>query len=72
MSLFRIHAYEVVPQRTKDTEIAPTGGSLPAANVEFGRSLEGLYTTSGLDRQNVVDFRVSVHRPKGSTKFVIS
>lgn len=58
MTIFRIHAYEITPQRTKQTKSAPVGGSLPSA-ADFVNSLNALYSSSGLDRQSVVNFRVS-------------
>lgn len=57
MSLFRIHAYEVTPQRTRTTKTAPTGGALPP-NTALASSLASLYTSSGLSGQAAVDFRV--------------
>lgn len=58
MTFFRIHAYEIVPQRTKQTKTAPVGGSLPAA-TDFANSLISLYSSSGLNRQAVVNFRAT-------------
>jgi len=57
MSIFRIHAYEVVPQRTEESKILPVGGSLPASS-DFVGSLEALFVSSKLEKETVVDFKV--------------
>lgn len=58
MSLFRIHAYEITPQRTQTTKTAPIGGALPKSKP-LASSLASLYSFSGLSRQAAVDFKVS-------------
>lgn len=58
VSLFRIHAYEITPQRTKTTKTEPIGGALPRSKV-LASSLASLYSSSGLSRQSAVDFKVS-------------
>ncbi len=62
MELFRIHAYEVTPQRLADADTPPRGGAF-SANADFVQSLEDYLTKSKLQSQATVDLRR--HRPDG-------
>jgi hypothetical protein len=57
MNLFRIHAYEVSPQRLSETAIPPRGGAF-SADAAFIKALDEYVTKSKLESQPTVDFRI--------------
>jgi hypothetical protein len=57
MELFRLHAYEVSPQRLSTTPIPPRGGAF-SGDALFKKSLEDFVKKSKLASQPTVDFRV--------------
>jgi len=58
MNLFRIHAYEVTPQRLSVTPTPPRGGAF-SADAAFKSSLDVFLLKSQLAKQPMVDFRVA-------------
>lgn len=56
MELFRVHAYEVTPQRLADAEIPPRGGAF-AADAEFTGVLEEYLSKTKLLTQATVNLR---------------
>jgi len=56
MKLFRIHAYEVSPQRLSEIAIPPRGGAF-SADAAFIKSLDDFLKKSKLETQPTVDFR---------------
>ena len=56
MELFRIHAYEVTPQRLADAETPPRGGAF-SADAEFSKALDDYLKKSKLQEQSTVDLR---------------
>lgn len=57
MNLFRIHAYEVVPQRLAATATPPKGGAF-SADAGFKKSLATFLEKSKLETRPSVDFQV--------------
>jgi hypothetical protein len=64
MTVFRIYAYEVTPQRTSEAKTSPRGGSFPP-NKEFRKSLDTLFGASKLATQAVVDFKTDPTEDSG-------
>ena len=56
MDLFRIHAYEVTPQRLAEAETSPRGGAF-AADPAFIKALDDYFKKSKLQSQATVDLR---------------
>lgn len=65
MKLFRIHAYEVTPQRLSTFAIAPRGGAF-SPDASFRKSLDRFLEKAKLDSQPTVDFRIDRPSPKGT------
>lgn len=63
MELFRIHAYEVVPQRLHDKKIKPRGGAF-TADAKFKASLEKYIEQSRLESQPPVSFQATFEPDK--------
>ncbi|MCA9042763.1 MAG: hypothetical protein KDA69_00500 [Planctomycetaceae bacterium] len=67
MKLFRIHAYEVIPQRLMGTATVPAGGAFNAP-VHFRTSLEKYLAKAQLSQQPPVSFCPTI--PDGATQAV--
>src|ERR1019366_512737 len=57
MKLFRIYGFAVTPQRTSDEKVDPAGGAFKVT-PELREALDGLFVSSKLGQQSIVDFRI--------------
>lgn len=57
MRLFRVYGFTVTPQRTSQEKAEPAGGAF-RLTADLRESLDGLFISSKLAQQSMVDFRV--------------
>lgn len=64
MTLFKIHAYEVIPQRLQTTAVDPRGGAF-SADAEFKNELKKYLKNSKLANRPEIAFRIASKTPAG-------